>query len=184
MIFGEDRNIDLADLTPVKGMRMEVTDPTGNPRITIRKTTTLCHKPRGHTYCLAVKLEKVIDGETARSYGWIEELTKTETEEFIHLVKENKKGSPYSFVKKGPYPHLTPEEIRERKRIRALEYYHKNKEKIREKKRENHREAEKRRYEKMTPEQKEEMLQKKRKYYQEHKEKWNTYYQNRLNKNK
>lgn len=164
MIFGEDSNIDLADLTPVKGMRMEVTDPTGNPRITIRKTTTLCHKPRGHTYCLAVKLEKVIDGETARSYGWIEELTKTETEEFIRLVKENKKGSPYSFKKKRPYQTRTPEERRERNR-------------------ENHRKAEKRRYERMTPEQKEERLRKKRLYYQEHKEKWNTYYQNKLNKN-
>ncbi len=179
MIFGEDSNIDLADLTPVKGMRMEVTDPTCNPRITIRKTTTLCHKPRGHNYCLAVKLEKVIDGETARSYGWIEELTKTETEEFIHLVKENKKGSPYSFIKKGPYQHRTPEEIREKKRLSYGEYYKKNKERIKE----NHRNAEKRRYEKMTPEQKEKMLEKKRKYYQEHKEKWNTYYQKKLNKN-
>lgn len=165
MIFSNGKEYDITELKPVEGKVLEKTEPTSNPRITLRKTYILVHRPKTKLYCFFVKLDKLIDENTTMSWSWIEEPTPDEIKEFKKEVwRENLKKAAARKTQK-----------QEEKRLRQKEYgriyYQKNKERIIERIKEYNRQHTK----ELTPEERQKKLQQKKEYYRTHKEQWVKY---------
>lgn len=78
-------------------------DPTGNPRIILRKTKQLYHRRGTSYYAWLVLLEKVIDSTPTRAYSWIEEIDKEEVDPILKQLKEEERKKK-ELLKPKPTP--------------------------------------------------------------------------------
>lgn len=142
--------------------RCRVTRDDYNDRVYFLKTEFLCHQQQNtRTYFNMVTAEKYIDGNLVRSFTWVQEVDDDELMEWLKvptiLEEKRKQREQKASTRK---PRYTPEEIKERKRQRAREYYLKHREELNERRKEYYYEH------------KDEKKAYSEQYYQEHKEGW------------